>query len=91
MFRPIATVFAAITIFLGLALPSRAQTSHSTAEEVRANFLDINRKILAMAQDFPENKYGFRLKPEMRSFGEVIVHIASGNVYAAQSGRGEKV
>ena len=91
MFRPIAALFAAISIFLGLTLPARAQTSHSTAEEVRANFLDINRKILAMAQDFPENKYGFRLKPEMRSFGEVIVHIASGNVYAAQSGRGERV
>ena len=91
MLRRIATLFAAISIFLGLTLPSRAQTSHSAAEEVRANFLDINRKILAMAQDFPENKYGFRLKPEMRSFGEVIVHIASGNVYAALSGRGEKV
>jgi hypothetical protein len=91
MFRPIATLFAAISIFLGLTLPARAQTSHSTGEEIRANFLDINRKILAMAQDFPENKYGFRLKPEMRFFGEVIVHIASGNVYAALSGRGEKV
>lgn len=44
-----------------------------------------------MAEDFPESKYGYRLKPEMRSFGEVIVHIASGNAYAAKAGRGEKV
>jgi len=27
----------------------------------------------------------------MRSFGDVIVHVASGNVYAAKAGRGEKV
>jgi hypothetical protein len=27
----------------------------------------------------------------MRSFGAVIVHIASGNVYGAKAGRGEKV
>ncbi len=32
-----------------------------------------------------------RLKPEMRSFHDVLVHIASGNVFAAKAGRGEKV
>jgi hypothetical protein len=44
-----------------------------------------------MAKDFPEDKYDFKLKPEMRTFGEVMVHIAGGNVYAAKAGRGEKV
>jgi hypothetical protein len=42
-------------------------------------------------KDFPEDKYDFKLKPEMRTFGEVMVHIAGGNVYAAKAGRGEKV
>ena len=45
----------------------------------------------SVAKDFPEEKYDFRLKPEMRSFHDLLVHIASGNVYAAKSGRGEKV
>jgi hypothetical protein len=44
-----------------------------------------------MAKDFPDDKYNFKLKPEMRTFGAVLVHIASGNVYAAKAGRGEKV
>ncbi len=61
------------------------------AESLKQNFDYINQKVLAMAQDFPESKYDYRLKPEMRSFGEVIVHIASGNAYAAKAGRGEKV
>ena len=52
-------------------------------------FAEVNRQILEMAKDFPEDKYGFRLRAEMRSFGEVIVHIMSGNVYAAKAGRGE--
>jgi len=51
----------------------------------------VNTKILTMAKDFPAEKYGFRLKPEMRSYGEVLVHVASGIVYAAKAGRGEKV
>jgi len=57
---------------------------------LRTEYSSINKKILDMAKDFPENKYDFRLKPEMRSFGEVIVHIASGNAYAAKAGKGEK-
>lgn len=69
------------------------QTSkpRTPADTINRYFADINRKVLEMAQDFPADKYDFRLRPEMRSFGEVIVHIASGNVYAAKKGRGEQV
>ncbi len=43
-----------------------------------------------MAKDFPEDRYDFKLKAEMRTFGALIVHIAGGNVYAAKAGKGEK-
>jgi hypothetical protein len=65
--------------------------ARSTSESVRGHFNSINRHVLEMAKDFPDDKYGYQLKPEMRTFGAVIVHIASGNVYAAKAGRGEKV
>ena len=70
--------------------PALSQT-RTTAESVRGHFASVNRRILAMAKDFPEDKYDFKLKPEMRTFGAVIVHIASGNVYAAKAGKGENV
>ena len=60
-------------------------------EEIGGAFAYINRQLLDMAKDFPADKYDFRLRPEMRTFGAVIVHVASGNVYAAKAGRGEKV
>src|SRR5262249_16914014 len=66
------------------------QAARTTAESVRGHYASINRQVLEMAKDFPEEKYDYRLKPEMRTFGEVMVHIASGNVYAAKAGRGEK-
>jgi hypothetical protein len=73
-------------------MPAVAQNpARSTADSVRGHFVSVNRRVLEMAKDFPEEKYDFRLKPEMRSFGAVIVHIASGNVYAAKAGRGENV
>jgi hypothetical protein len=73
-----------------LSLPAFSQNP-PTAESVRSHFASINQKVLDMAKDFPEDEYRYRLKPEMRTFGEVIIHIASGNFYAAQAGRGEKV
>ena len=60
-------------------------------DSIKGQFTDIHRKLLVMAKDFPADKYTFRLKPEMRSFGDVVVHVTSGIVYAAKTGRGEKV
>lgn len=79
-----------ILLSLATAIPAGAQL-RPTAETVRGHFHSINRKVLEMAKDFPEDKYDYRLRPEMRSFGELIVHIAGGNVYAAKAGRGEKI
>jgi len=80
--------------FVGIVLVTgslaMAQTPKSAAEILSLNFADVNRKILDMAKDFPADKYEFKLKPEMRSFRELIVHIASGNAFAAKAGKGEK-
>jgi hypothetical protein len=74
------------------SFPALSQSAaRTTAESVRGHFSSLNQRILTMAKDFPDDKYDFKLKPEMRSFGAVMVHIASGNVYAAKAGRGERV
>jgi hypothetical protein len=86
-----AKVFATLGCLAVILTGLSAQTAPTTAQAVRGHFASVNRKVLEMAKDFPEDKYDFRLKPEMRSFRELIVHILSGNVYAAKAGRGEKV
>ena len=83
---------ATYLMLLGASTLACSQTKTPTAaESLKQNFDYINQKVLVMAQDFPESNYGYRLRPEMRSFGEVIVHIASGIAYAAKAGRGETV
>ncbi len=73
-------------------VPAVSQSSpKTTPQQIRSYFTAVDKEILDMAKDFPEGKYDFRLRPEMRSFGEVIVHVASGNIYADKTGRGEKV
>jgi len=74
------------------AVSALAQSPAKTpAEALQRNFDYINNKVLEMAQDFPADKYNYKLKPEMRSFGSVIVHIASGDIFAGKAGMGEKV
>jgi len=89
--------FLATAVFLSMAAApalvwSQGQRPPQTAaQNLSADFNFVHKQILDMAKDFPEDKYGFRLRPEMRSFGEVIVHVASGTVYAAKAGMGQKV
>ena len=82
------TTIAAVAV---LAAAVWAQQQKTPAAEIAAVFADVNGKVLDMAKDFPAEKYDYKLRPEMRPFGAVIVHIASGNVFAAKAGRGEKV
>jgi hypothetical protein len=80
-----------ISLASGIVIAQGQRPAPNPSQSVKGHFAGVNRRILEMAKDYPADKYDFRLKPEMRSFGEVIVHIASGNVYAAKAGRGEKV
>ncbi|MBO0862038.1 MAG: DinB family protein [Chloracidobacterium sp.] len=80
----------ALTVIFAVSAQGQQQST-TPVQSLSNNFNSINRRILAMAQDFPADKYDFRPTKEVRSFGEVIVHIMSGNVYAAKAGRGEQV
>ncbi|HEY2016475.1 MAG TPA: DinB family protein [Bryobacteraceae bacterium] len=78
--------------FSAVALFAQGQRQPPTpAQAIRNQFAYVNQKVLAMAKDFPEAKYAYKPQADVRSFGEVIVHLASGNAYGAKAGRGENV
>ena len=51
----------------------------SAAADILLSFSDLEEKVMALAKAVPEDKYAWRPAPGVRSFGEVFVHIASGN------------
>jgi uncharacterized damage-inducible protein DinB len=53
----------------------------SSSQIVLAQWNEIGRKLIAMADDFPEDKYEFKPKPEMRSFAEQLLHAAGSMEY----------
>src|SRR5215469_1910356 len=53
----------------------------SPTQAVLAQWNDIGRKLVAMAEDFPEDKYEFKPNPEQRSFREQLLHAADSNYF----------
>jgi len=52
---------------------------------------DIGRKLTALAEDFPEDKYDFKPTPAQRSFAEQLLHAAASNYYFTNSAMGKKL
>jgi uncharacterized damage-inducible protein DinB len=48
----------------------------SAADELLAQWNEVHNKLIAMAKDFPEDKYDFKVQKDERSFAENLLHIA---------------
>jgi uncharacterized damage-inducible protein DinB len=94
--------FAGVVLALGLAvMPVAAQEAAkkkeapkppvSPTQAVLDQWNDIGRKLIAMAEDFPEDKYEFKPKPEQRSFREQLLHAADTNYFFTNVVNGGKV
>jgi len=51
---------------------------------------DVGRKLTAMAEDFPEDKYDMKPTPAQRSFAEQLLHAAGANYFFINLAKGEK-
>lgn len=61
--------------------PGQAQNQaprpvRSQADETPAMWNSIGNKLIAMAQDFPEDKYDFELQKDQRTFAQTLLHVA---------------
>ncbi len=52
---------------------------------------DIGRKLIAMAEDFPEDKYDFKPNPAQRGFAEQLLHAAGANYFFINPVKGLKM
>jgi uncharacterized damage-inducible protein DinB len=93
---PFLTAVLAIAI---LAVPARAQDAKkeaavkpadSPSKVVLDSWNDIGRKLTAMAEDFPEDKYDFKPTPAQRSFAEQLLHAANANYFFTNLALGQK-
>ena len=93
-------ILAGVALAAGLAvLPVAAQEKKSEppkpaaspSQAILEQWNDVGRKLIAMAEDFPEDKYEFKPKPEQRSFREQLLHAADANYYFTNPATGQKM
>jgi uncharacterized damage-inducible protein DinB len=84
--KPSSLTLVAITLLaaLGMSLHSQAQTQNqppsparSRSDEMLDRWNDIGNKLVAMAKDFPEDKYDFKLQKDERTFALNLLHAAA--------------
>ncbi len=61
------------------------------AAEALQAWNSIGHKLVTMAEDFPEDKYDFKPRPEVRTFAEQVLHIAGVNYMLISAVKGAKV
>ncbi len=61
------------------------------AQEALAAWNSIGHQLIAMAEDFPEDKYNFKPKPEVRTFAEQLLHVAGANYFFTSTALGKPV
>jgi uncharacterized damage-inducible protein DinB len=62
----------------------------SPSQAVLDSWNDIGRKLIAMAEDFPEDKYDFKPTPAQRSFAEQLLHATGANYFFTNLALGQK-
>jgi uncharacterized damage-inducible protein DinB len=94
-----AILMALVFVAGVLTLPARAQDTAMKAapkpapgpsKAVLEQWNEIGRKLIAMAEDFPEDKYDFKAAPTVKTFAERLIHAAHANYFFTNLVRGEK-
>src|SRR5256885_1312709 len=88
--KPSSLALVAITLLaaVGMSLASQAQTQNqapgparSRSDEMLDRWNDIGNKLIAMAKDFPEDKYDFKVQKDQRTFAQNLLHVAAIDYY----------
>src|SRR5713226_4179684 len=87
-------------VLLAFAFPAHAQDAMKKDAAVKPadpeskvvldSWNEIGRKLTAMAEDFPEDKYDFKPTPAQRSFAEQLLHAAGSCYYFTNPVMGQK-
>jgi uncharacterized damage-inducible protein DinB len=95
--RKLISIAAVLLCSSVLAAPAYAQKAAETvkpaaspSQAVLDQWNDIGRKLVAMAEDFPEDKYDFKPNPAERTFAEQLLHASGVNYFFTNVVLGEK-
>ena len=77
----LAVLCAAVPVLAQEAKKAPPKPAPSPSEAVLEQWNDIGRKLIAMAEDFPEDKYEYKPMAESRTFAANLIHAAASMYY----------
>jgi hypothetical protein len=95
MSKILACVVLVLFTVAGMSLSTARSATAGTpppspSQVVLSQWNEIGRKLIAMAEDFPDDKYDFKPTPAQRTFAEQILHAASSMYYFTDPAMGQK-
>ena len=81
-------LFSASSIYAQAAAPSQ---SPDVATELRKNFTEVNGWVTQAAEMVPDDKYNYRPIDSVRTFGQIVAHIADSYNYFCARGAGNNI
>ena len=70
--------------------PTAPKPAASPSQAVLESWNEVGRKLIAMAEDFPEDKYDFKPTPAQQGFAQRLLHVASVNYFFTNLALGQK-
>jgi uncharacterized damage-inducible protein DinB len=92
----LGALFLAMGLTAGAVLAQDSQKkappkpAPSPSQAVLQQWNDIGRKLIAMAEDFPEDKYEYKPHPDSRTFAANLIHASASMYYFTDPAQGKK-
>ena len=86
----VMSLFVAVVV---VTAPLRAQTptaANPISNAVRSDWNGVKQNVLKSASVMPADKYGFKPVATVRSYGQILAHIAGANYIFCAAAKGEK-
>ena len=82
--------FAAIVLLAHTTSLSAQAPANPVADGIRGGWNSAKRNMLGSAKVMPEAKYSFKPVDSVRTFGQILAHVAGANYEFCAAARGEK-
>ena len=86
----IAVLFAAMPALAQEAKKAAPKPAPSPSEAILESWNDIGRKLIAIAEDLPENKYDYKPNPDARTFVAQLLHVCGSMYFFTDEAVGKK-
>jgi hypothetical protein len=79
-----------VTVLCATATFAGAQSANPLIGELRQMYTGVKNNLTRMADKMPEEHYAFKATPEIRSFGQLVAHVADSQARTCSAVAGEQ-